>query len=166
MNKMKTIIIRILTAMTLSVVSTACSISNVPAQSQIATSSALSDSIDSASLSEESGSAPSASAIILSVEGGELDSEKKTISMLVDPNTASVSLSSKVRVSEGSKWKLYRGETEIATKVASTLYGELLNGNNAFFIVVSANEGLIENTYELSILMWTLCQGHIEKTAY
>ena len=92
-----------------------------------------------------------APASILSFEGGELDQENKTINMIVKRTITRVSLSSKVVVSEGCTWKLYRGDDELPTRVATTQNGELVDGDNPFFIVVTSNDGLEQNTYELNI---------------
>ena len=89
--------------------------------------------------------------VIYGVEGASVDREALKIWMLVDSGTSSVSLSTKVTVSPGTTWKLYRGENEIPTKVATTSNGTLINGKNLFYIVTSANGGLIEMTYELTI---------------
>ncbi len=89
--------------------------------------------------------------IVFGVEGASVDQNSLSIWMLVDSLTTSVSLSTKVTVSSGTTWKLYRGESEIPTKIATTSNGALVDGDNQFYIVTSANDGLIEKTYELTI---------------
>ena len=89
--------------------------------------------------------------IVFGVEGASVDQNSLSIWMLVDSLTTSVSLSTKVTVSSGTTWKLYRGESEIPTKIATTSNGALVDGDNQFYIVTSANGGLIEKTYELTI---------------
>ncbi len=89
--------------------------------------------------------------IVFGVEGASVDQNSLSIWMLVDSLTTSVSLSTKVTVSSGTTWKLYRGESEIPTKIATTSNGALIDGDNQFYIVTSANGGLIEKTYELTI---------------
>lgn len=90
-------------------------------------------------------------ATIVSVEGGELDQDGRKVYMFVEPGTVNVSLAALVSVSPNSRWKLYRGETEIPIKTATTKDGSLIDGDNLFYIVVSSADGLIENVYELTI---------------
>ena len=105
----------------------------------------------SSSESKESSSSEQPTAVILSVDGGELDETNRTVWMFVEPGITNVPLSGLVNVSPDAKWKLYRGETEIPTKIASTKDGYLLDGDNPFSIVVTSSDGLTENVYGLTI---------------
>ena len=87
--------------------------------------------------------------VIYSIDGATLDEKSMSFFMLVEPGTKTVSLSGKVKISDNTSWKLYRGETEIATKVAASVDGSLIDGDNPFYIVTTT--GLIERTYELNI---------------
>ncbi len=92
------------------------------------------------------------SATVFSVEGAKIDDLK--IDMFVEKEVGSVSLASKVVCSEDSIWKLYydqMGQTEIPTKVAAGLGGELSSGNNVFYILVTSNDGTQVNLYELNV---------------
>ncbi len=92
------------------------------------------------------------SAAILSVDGASI--EEQEIFMFVDKDTDSVSLASKVVCSDDSVWKLYYdklGQMEIPTKIASGESGELLNGDNVFYMVVTSKDGLQTNLYELNV---------------
>ncbi|MBQ8295548.1 MAG: InlB B-repeat-containing protein, partial [Clostridia bacterium] len=92
------------------------------------------------------------SATILSVDGASIDGLK--IFMFVDKDTDSVSLASKVVCSDDSVWKLYYdklGQTEIPTKIAADISGELLDGDNVFYIVVTSQDGVHVNVYELNV---------------
>lgn len=92
------------------------------------------------------------SATILSVDGANIDGTD--IFMLVSPDTDSVSLSNKVVCSTDSVWKLYYdklGQTEIPTKIAAGKYGELNDGDNVFYIVVTSSNGSQVNVYELTV---------------
>ena len=89
---------------------------------------------------------------ITNVEGGEVKENK--ISMFVDFDVKQVSLSDKIECSLNCVWKLYSdslGQSEIPTKIASGKNGELENGNNEFYIVVSTADGLKSSTYSLTI---------------
>lgn len=91
-------------------------------------------------------------AIILSVEGSYI--ENNVIYMIVDKGIDSVSLSNMVITSNNSYWKLYYdklGQTEIPTKIAASKDGELNNGDNEFYIVVTSADNLLTNTYKLIV---------------
>lgn len=90
-------------------------------------------------------------ASILNVTDAYLDESSLTLRMLVDHKTDLVSLSDKVVVTQGCNWSLYRGETEIRTKIAAGADGELNDGDNLFYIVVSNPSSLKEKTYTLTI---------------
>ena len=92
------------------------------------------------------------SAAILSVDGASIDG--LNIFMFVDKNTDSVSLASKVVCSDDSVWKLYYdklGQVEIPTKIAADISGELLDGDNLFYMVVTSQDGTQVNVYELNV---------------
>ncbi|MDE6059528.1 MAG: InlB B-repeat-containing protein [Clostridia bacterium] len=92
------------------------------------------------------------SAVILSVDGASI--EGNNIFMLVDHTTDAVSLSNKVVCSSDSVWRLYYdrlGQTEIPTKMAAGLSGYLANGNNVFYMVVTSQDGVQTNLYELTV---------------
>lgn len=89
---------------------------------------------------------------ITSFDGATINGEK--ISMFVEHEIDSVSLSGKVQVSKDCIWKLYSdklGRNEIPTKVAASNSGELLDGDNQFYILVSSNTEDKINFYELTI---------------
>ena len=91
-------------------------------------------------------------ATIFSVEGASING--KEIFMLVDKTVDSVSLSDKLVCDDGSVWKLYYdklGQTEIPTKIATGAFGELVNGDNLFYIVVTSSDGTQVNVYELTV---------------
>jgi len=92
------------------------------------------------------------SAVILSIDGAIIND--KTIYMFVDNTVDSVSLSNNVICSQNSIWKLYYdklGQIEIPTKIAASKNGELEDGNNIFYIVVSSLDGTVTNVYMLTI---------------
>ena len=92
------------------------------------------------------------SAEILSVEGATI--EGTNIFLLVSPDTNSVPLSDKVVCSSNSIWRLYYdqlGQIEIPTRIAAGTNGSLQNGDNVFYIVVSAIDSMQVNVYELII---------------
>ncbi len=92
------------------------------------------------------------SAAILSVDGASI--EEQEIFMFVDKDTDSVSLASKVVCSDDSVWKLYYdklGQMEIPTKIAASASGELLGGDNVFYMVVTSKDGLQTNLYEINV---------------
>ena len=89
---------------------------------------------------------------IISFDSATIDGEK--ISMFVEQNIDSVSLSGKIQVSKDCTWKLYSdklGQHEIPTKVAASSSGELLDGNNQFYILVSSIQEDKIKVYELNI---------------
>ena len=91
-------------------------------------------------------------AVITAIKGAEINGT--SIFMLVDKTTDSVSLSNKVTCSEGSVWKLYYdklGQMEIPTKIAAGQSGELDDGDNTFYIVVTSEDSTKVNVYELKI---------------
>ena len=98
---------------------------------------------------EEEAASTMRDGVIYSIDGATLDEKSMSFFMLVEPGTKTVSLSGKVKISDNTSWKLYRGETEIATKVAASVDGSLIDGDNPFYIVTTT--GLIERTYELNI---------------
>lgn len=76
------------------------------------------------------------------------------IFMIVDSNTTELPLTNKIHVSVGSTWKLYfdsLGQTEIPTKIATGQNGELQNGDNIFYVVVSSRDNTKSNTYKVLI---------------
>ena len=80
--------------------------------------------------------------------------EDNKIYMFVSSDIDEVSLSDKVKCSQGNSWKLYYdnlGQTEIPTKIATGKYGYLQDGNNIFYVVVTSKDGTSTNTYELTI---------------
>ncbi len=92
------------------------------------------------------------SAVLFSVEGASI--QDSSVFMFVDHTTDSVSLSSKVVCSADSVWRLYYdklGQTEIPTKIASGKLGALANGENLFYVVVSSQDGVQVNVYELTV---------------
>ncbi len=89
---------------------------------------------------------------ILSVENATMNGDE--IFMLVNHSTEVVSLSSKVVCSDDSTWKLYYdrlGQTEIPTKIAAGEFGELDDGDNIFYAVVTSQDGTQVNVYELNV---------------
>ena len=140
-----------------------CSSSPSPAPSETTSfSSELESAFSSASDEERTGtsqespfssssSSAAEPATVLSVTDGDLDAENKKIFILVKPGTNSLSMAGMVSVSEGSRWKLFRGETEIPTKVAAGQNGSLADGHNTFYILVSSADAMIENVYELDV---------------
>lgn len=101
---------------------------------------------------ENPNSVQAPSAKVLNVDGASIDGNK--IFMLVERSVDSVSLSDKVLCSPDSVWKLYYdkiGQIEIPTKMATGLNGELLNGNNIFYIVVTSQNGEQTSLYELTV---------------
>ena len=93
------------------------------------------------------------SAVIFSVDGAGMN-DNKEIRMLVDHNTSAVSLAQKVVCSSDSVWKLYYdklGQMEIPTKIAAKTSGELSDGDNIFYIVVSTQDGTQSNLYTLNV---------------
>ncbi len=94
------------------------------------------------------------SASIISAEGASIDEKTMKVLMLVSPEVDSVSLSSKIVCSGDSTWKLYYdklGQTEIPTKIAASSMGELKNGDNVFYVVVTSRDGVQVNVYELVV---------------
>ncbi len=94
------------------------------------------------------------SAAIISADGATIDEKQMSVFMLVDRNTESVSLANKIVCSSDSVWKLYYdklGQTEIPTKIAAGKLGELMGGDNIFYIVVTSSSGLQVNVYELTV---------------
>ncbi|MCD8041188.1 MAG: leucine-rich repeat protein [Clostridia bacterium] len=92
------------------------------------------------------------SAAILSVDNATIDGSD--ILLVVSSSTESVSLSSIVVCSSDSSWKLYYdklGQTEIPTKIAASLTGELNSGDNVFYIVVTSSDGTQVNLYTLTV---------------
>ncbi|MBO4284224.1 MAG: InlB B-repeat-containing protein [Clostridia bacterium] len=92
------------------------------------------------------------SASILSMDGATIDGN--SIFLFVDRNTESVSLSGKVVCSSDSIWKFYYdklGQVEIPTKIAAGMDGELDDGDNVFYIVVTSNDGTQVNVYDLTV---------------
>lgn len=90
------------------------------------------------------------SAAIVSADGATIDETSMSVFMLVDKDTDSVSLSNKIVCSSDSVWKLYYdklGQTEIPTKIAAGKLGELSNGNNIFYIVVTSSNGSQVNVH-------------------
>ena len=91
-------------------------------------------------------------AVITAIKGAEINGT--SIFMLVGKTTDSVSLSNKVTCSEGSVWKLYYdklGQVEIPTKIAAGQSGELNDGDNIFYIVVTSSDSTKVNVYEIKI---------------
>ena len=91
-------------------------------------------------------------ASVLSLEGATIN--ERDIFLIVDQNTQSVSLSDKVVCTEGCVWKLYRdqmGQIEIPTKIAAGMNGELNNGENIFYIVVTSLDGTMTSVYKLTV---------------
>ena len=91
-------------------------------------------------------------AVITAIKGAEINGT--SIFMLVGKTTDSVSLSNKVTCSEGSVWKLYYdklGQMEIPTKIAAGQSGELNDGDNIFYIVVTSGDSTKVNVYEIKI---------------
>ena len=93
------------------------------------------------------------SAVIFSVDGAGMNDDKE-IRMIVDHETSVVSLAQKVVCSSDSVWKLYYdklGQMEIPTKIAAKTSGELSDGDNIFYIVVSTQDGTQSNLYTLNV---------------
>ena len=89
---------------------------------------------------------------IISVEGGTIDGEE--IFMLVESSVDSVSLASRVKCAEGMIWRLYHdslGQQEIPTKIAAGKDGELDDGDNVFYIVVTSTDATQVSVYSLTI---------------
>lgn len=89
------------------------------------------------------------SASVISIDGASIDEQEKSIYMLVDKDTDSVSLSDKVVCSSGCVWGLYfdeAGQSVIPTKIAV-----LSDGDNISYIIVNTNDGNDINVYELKI---------------
>lgn len=89
---------------------------------------------------------------ITSVDGATIDKDK--ISLFVEHDIASVSLSGKVHVSDKCTWRLFSdklGKNEIITKVAASDSGELLDGDNVFYILVSSEKTDDITLYELTL---------------
>lgn len=98
------------------------------------------------------GSRESSVAEISSVDGADI--EDKNFHMFVAHTTDSVSLAEKVKCNEGSTWRLFYdrlGQTEIPTKIAAGTGGELNDGDNKFFMLVTSKDGTVTNLYELTI---------------
>ncbi|MDE5593805.1 MAG: leucine-rich repeat protein [Clostridiales bacterium] len=94
------------------------------------------------------------SAVIFSVDGASIDDNAMSVFLLVEHGIDNVSLSNKVVCSNDSTWKLYYdrlGQTEIPTKIAASRTGELTNGDNVFYIVVTSANGTQVNTYTLTV---------------
>ena len=93
-----------------------------------------------------------ATAGIISVEGGTIDGEE--IFMLVESQVDIVSLASRVKCAEGMIWRLYHdslGQQEIPTKIAAGKDGELDDGDNVFYIVVTSTDATQVSVYSLTI---------------
>ncbi len=103
----------------------------------------------SSSAASESSYEETPACSLISLTGGKVDDG--TAFMLVSHDTSSVSLSEKVVVSSGCVWSLYRGESEIPTKVASGLNGDFSDGDNVFYIVVRDPNRRQDRTYKLTI---------------
>lgn len=114
---------------------------------------------------ENEGTAPPStlSATITAFDGGTITNDK--IFMFVENDVNSIALSGKVHVSDGCSWKLFSdklGRNEIITKVAASDSGELLDGDNNFYIFVSSKntddialyELTIYRSYEVEITYW------------
>lgn len=89
---------------------------------------------------------------IISVEGGTIDGEE--IFMLVESSVDSISLASRVKCAEGMVWRLYHdslGQQEIPTKIAAGKDGELDDGDNVFYIVVTSTDATQVSVYSLTI---------------
>ncbi len=101
---------------------------------------------------ENPNSVPDVSAKVLKVDGASIDGNN--IFMLVDHSVDSVSLADKVICSSNNVWRLYYdklGQTEIPTKIATSISGELIKGNNIFYLVVTSQNGAQTNLYELIV---------------
>lgn len=112
---------------------------------------------------------------ITSVDGATIDKDK--ISLFVEHDIGSVSLSGKVHVSDKCTWKLFSdklGRNEIITKVAASDSGELLDGDNNFYILVSSKdtddialyELTIYRSYEVEITYWFNDEVYKTETAF
>ena len=91
-------------------------------------------------------------AMIPHVEGGTIDGFN--IYMFVDADVKTVALSDIVTCAKNSTWKLYEdsyGQIEIPTKVAASASGELSDGDNVFYIIVTSKDGHDTNNYTLTI---------------
>ncbi len=87
------------------------------------------------------------SAVVFEIEGIEL--EDKIGFLRVEKTVSSLSFSDKVVCSTDSEWKLYRDEG--ATQEVSNKTASLSNGDNLYYLVVTAKDGAKSNTYELKI---------------
>ena len=88
---------------------------------------------------------------ITQVEGATIDGTE--IFMLVDHTTDSVPLLNKVTVSSG-RWDLYSdilGQNEIPTKIAAGSSGELNDGDNVFYIMLTEENGGLAEVYTLTV---------------
>ncbi len=91
-------------------------------------------------------------ASIMSIEGATINGTEAF--MLVDHTVEVVSLASKVVCNDGSTWKMYydrMGQVEIPTKMAASTLGELLDGDNVFYLVVTSRDGTCVETYTLTV---------------
>ena len=80
--------------------------------------------------------------------------EGKDISIFVEHNVDSVALASSVKVSDYATWALFydnEGKEEIKDKVAKGVSGALIDGDNVFYIIVTAEDKQHTNTYKLTI---------------
>lgn len=91
-------------------------------------------------------------ALVESVEGGKVIEDEIFLTV---PNSVSYcNLSTKIKVSKNSNWKLYydlTGFMEITTKTAVGTNGELEKGVNVFYIVVTTNDQKTTNVYKLNL---------------
>lgn len=97
-------------------------------------------------------SIPSKQADIVSVTNATVNGYE--ISMFVEHDVDSVSLANSVTTSQASAWVLSYdelGKDLISDKVAAGKGGELSNGDNVFYIIVTAEDKQHSNTYKLTI---------------
>lgn len=88
------------------------------------------------------------------VEGAELDEQNKSVFLFVGSSVKDVDLSQKVSVAWRASWKLCRDADcteEIESKVASAPSGELVGGNNLFYIAVTSAMGGRQTVYTLTV---------------
>lgn len=89
-------------------------------------------------------------ASIICIENGTIDDDLKSILMIVDDDVTEVELKNIIKITTNSIWRLYYdelGQTEIPTKIA----GNIKDGNNVFYIVVSSKDGENINVYKIII---------------
>ena len=95
---------------------------------------------------------PNDEAQIVKVSNATINGQE--IRMFVDYDTDSVALDGKVQTSYNSVWTLSYdswGQQQLQDKIAKGADGELLDGYNDFYIIVTSESKKVTNTYKLTI---------------